>query len=74
MKAFIVDDEPAARKTLRDRCTGEKDIEVVGEFPDAESALAALPQQAPDLIFLDIRMGRVSGMQLAQALDRKSVV
>ena len=58
MRAFIVDDEPAARKTLRDRCAGEQDIEVVGEFPDAESALAALPQQAPDLIFLDIRMGR----------------
>lgn len=69
MRTFIVDDEPAARKTLRDRCAGEGDLEVVGEFPDAESALAALPQQAPDLIFLDIRMGRVSGMQLAQALE-----
>jgi two-component system LytT family response regulator len=72
MRAFIVDDEPAARKTLRDRCAGEKDIEVIGEFPDAESALAALPQQAPDLIFLDIRMGHVSGMQLAQALEAET--
>jgi len=69
VRAFIVDDEPAARKTLRDRCASETDIEVVGEFPDAESALAALPQRAPDLIFLDIRMGRLSGMQLAQSLE-----
>lgn len=69
MRAFIIDDEPAARQTLRVRCAAETDIEVVGEFSDAESALAALPRQAPDLIFLDIRMGRVSGMQLAQALE-----
>jgi two-component system, LytTR family, response regulator len=69
VRAIIVDDEPAARQNLRDRCATEKDIEVVGEFADAETALAALPQQAPDLIFLDVKMGRVSGMQLAQALE-----
>ena len=69
MKAVIVDDEVAARSSLRDRCDAESDIEVVGEFADAESALAALPCQAPDLIFLDVKMGRISGMQLAQALD-----
>ena len=69
MKVIIVDDEAAARKTLRERCATEQDIEVVGEYADAESALAALPQQAPDLIFLDVKMGKLSGMQLAQALE-----
>ncbi|HVP32350.1 MAG TPA: response regulator [Steroidobacteraceae bacterium] len=69
MRAIIVDDEVAARKVLRERCATEQDVEVVGEYADAESALAALPSQAPDLIFLDVRMGRVSGMQLAQALE-----
>lgn len=68
MKAIIVDDEVAARKALRDRCASELDIEVVGEYADAESALAELPQRSPDLIFLDIRMGKLSGMQLAEAL------
>jgi two-component system, LytTR family, response regulator len=68
VKAIIVDDEVAARKVLRDRCAGEHDIEVVGEYPDAESALAELPQRSPDLIFLDIRMGKLSGMQFAEAL------
>src|SRR6202030_2367494 len=62
-------DEPAARKALRERCATEQDIDVVGEYADAESALAALPQQSPDLIFLDVKMGRISGMQLAQALE-----
>ena len=69
MKTIIVDDEAAARKVLRDRCAGERDIEVIGEYADAESALAALPKLSPDLIFLDVKMGKVSGMQLAQALE-----
>jgi two-component system, LytTR family, response regulator len=69
VKAIIVDDEVAARKALRERCATEQDVEVIGEYADAESALAALPQQAPDLIFLDVKMGKISGMRLAQALD-----
>jgi len=69
VKAIIVDDEAAARKVLRDRCATEQDIEVVGEYADAESAFAALPQLSPDLIFLDVRMGKASGMQFAQALE-----
>jgi len=69
VKAIIVDDEAAARKALRERCATEEDIEVVGEYADAESALAALQQQAPDLLFLDIKMGKTSGMQLARSLD-----
>lgn len=70
MRAIIVDDEEAARKALRERCATEQDIEVVGEYADAESALTALSQQAPDVIFLEVKkMGRVSGLQLAQALE-----
>jgi two-component system LytT family response regulator len=69
MRAIIVDDEVAARKVLRERCATEQDIEVIGEYADAESALAALPQQAPDLLFLDVQMGAISGVQLVQALE-----
>lgn len=72
VKVIIVDDELAARDALRERCANEPDIEVVGEYANAESALAALPQLAPDLIFLDVKMGRLSGMQLAQTLEAGS--
>lgn len=72
MRAIIVDDEAAARKALRESCAREPDIEVVGEFADAESARAALSKQAPDVMFLDVQMGAVSGMQLAQALEPAS--
>jgi two-component system LytT family response regulator len=69
VRAIIVDDEAAARQSLRERCAAEEDIEVVGEFANAESALAALQKQTPDLIFLDVKMGRISGMELARALE-----
>lgn len=73
MRAIIVDDEMTARQALRERCALEQDIEVVGEYADAESALTALSRQLPDLIFLEVKkMGRVSGMQLARALDPAS--
>ena len=68
VKVFIVDDEVAARESLRERCAGEQDIEVIGEYADAEGALAALSRHSPDLIFLDVKMGKISGMRLAQTL------
>ena len=73
MRAIIVDDEAAARQALRERCATEQDIEVVAEYADAESALKALSQQAPDVVFLEVRkMGRVSGIQLARTLEPPS--
>ena len=73
VRVIIVDDEVAARKVLRERCATEQDIEVVGEYADAESAIAALPLQAPDLLFLDVKMGAVSGIQLVEALEPGTV-
>jgi two-component system, LytTR family, response regulator len=69
MKAIIVDDEVTARHALRERCAAEPDIEVIGEYADAESAFKAIAQAAPDVVFLDIKIGRTSGMQLARSLD-----
>jgi two-component system, LytTR family, response regulator len=69
MRVVIVDDEPAARRTLREYCALEPDLEVIGEFGDGVTALEALRTDAPDLLFLDIQMGSLSGMELARALE-----
>ena len=69
MKVMIVDDEPTARRLLRDRCAAEGDLEVIGEYADAEAALTAIAELAPDLLFLDIKMGKMTGLQLARGLD-----
>src|SRR5580693_7076867 len=69
MNVIIVDDEPAARRTVRECCERESDLRVVGEYGDARSALAAIRALAPQLLFLDIQMDSMTGMELARSLD-----
>ena len=69
MNIFIVDDEPAARRILRDCCEKEPDLDVVGEFDNADAAVEAIEGSPPDLVFLDIALGAKSGIDVARALD-----
>jgi two-component system LytT family response regulator len=69
MKVMIVDDETAGRRALVDGCRAHADLHVVGEFADPHKALAAIRESPPDLLFLDIRMATMSGLELARALD-----
>ena len=69
MNVFIVDDEPAARRILRDCCEKEPDLDVVGEFDNADAAVEAIERSPPDLVFLDIALGTKSGIDVARALD-----
>ncbi len=54
--ALIVDDEPLARRGIRQLLAREKDITVVGECRDGREALAAIDSLAPDIVFLDVQM------------------
>lgn len=69
LTAIIVDDEPAGRRTLVECCAREPDIDVVGEFGDPSAALAAIRATPPDLLFLDVQMAPITGVDLARALD-----
>jgi len=69
VRAIIVDDERVARRALRECCEAEPDLEVIGEFARAADALQRIRRDPPHLIFLDIEMATMSGMQLARALD-----
>jgi len=69
MDVVIVDDEPAARRAVREGCERETDLRVVGEYGDARAALEAIRQQPPQVLFLDIQMDAMTGMELARALD-----
>lgn len=73
MRVMIVDDEPAARRTLRECCAGEADLDIIGEFADGTGALAAVRKERPDLLFLDIQMDTLTGIELARALDAKDL-
>jgi two-component system, LytTR family, response regulator len=69
MDVIIVDDEPAARRAVRECCERESDLQVVGEYGDPQAALAAIRSKPPQLLFLDIQMDSLTGMELARALD-----
>jgi two-component system, LytTR family, response regulator len=73
MDVVIVDDEPTARRTLRECCAREPDLRIVGEYGDSRSALDALRTQPPHLLFLDIQIDSMSGISLARALDPQTL-
>ena len=68
LNVIIVDDELAGRRTLREFCAAESDLNVVGEFGDGTAALAAIRELRPQLLFLDIQMDPLNGIDLARAL------
>lgn len=69
IRVIIVDDEPAGRRTLRECCATHADLEVIGEYGDPRLALAAIRDASPQLLFLDIRMDTMTGIELARSLD-----
>jgi len=69
MDVIIVDDEQAGRRTLREYCAAESDLCVVGEYGDGVAALAAIRTQQPQLLFLDIHMDPLNGIDLARSLE-----
>jgi two-component system, LytTR family, response regulator len=71
MDVIIVDDEPAGRRTLREYCEAEQDLRVVGEFGDGTAALDAIRLKPPQLLFLDIQMDPMNGIDLARAIEPK---
>lgn len=68
MKAVIVDDEPLARSHLRRLLAGEADVKILTECEDGPSAIAALRDLRPDVVFLDIRMPGMDGFGVLEAL------
>jgi DNA-binding LytR/AlgR family response regulator len=70
-RALIVDDEAPAREELRyllEEASGEIDVQVVGEATNGEEALVLLRSLDYDLVFLDIRMPGLSGLEVAEQL------
>lgn len=64
-KTLIVDDERLARNELKRLLCAHPECEVVAEAASAKEALAILAGQTIDLVFLDIQMPEVTGIELA---------
>ena len=74
MRALIVDDERLARRRLRRMLAELVGVEVVGEASDGEEALARVGELAPDVVFLDIRMPELDGLEVARRLPEDAHV
>ena len=69
MRALIVDDEEPARELLRSFLGRHEDVTVVGEAADGPAALALAQQLQPDIVFLDVQMPGMSGLDVVASLD-----
>jgi len=74
MRCMIVDDEPLVRELLEDNMSQVPFLELVRSCKTAMEALKALQEEQIDLIFLDIQMPRLSGLQLLQSLPHPPLV
>ena len=66
LRCFVVDDEPLAVKMLEIFIARTPFLELVASFTDPVLALSEMRTQAPDLVFLDIQMPDLSGMELSR--------
>ncbi len=68
IRALVVDDEPLARRKLVALLRDAGDVEVAGECPTGHEAIAAIRDDLVDLVFLDVQMPEVSGLDVVEAI------
>ena len=73
LRVLIVDDEPAARLRLENLLSGESDIEIVGTATSGKEAVAAVRRLAPDLMFLDVQMPGMTGLEVVEAIGPRDM-
>lgn len=73
MNCIIVDDEPLAREEMQALIKDVSNIEILGKFSNAPSAMNFLKEHKVDLIFLDIEMPKVTGLEFAQQLPEETL-
>ena len=66
MKVLIVDDEPVARRGLRRQLAELAGVTCVGECGGHTDAVAAIRDRQPDLVLLDIHLGRTSAFEIIE--------
>jgi two-component system LytT family response regulator len=68
-KAIIVEDESLARDLVKNYLLAQKNIELIGEFADGFSGLKAINELKPDIVFLDVQMPKLTGLELLELVE-----
>ncbi|QES93970.1 response regulator transcription factor [Empedobacter brevis] len=74
MKCIIVDDEPIARKGIAKNVNAIPQLKLLDTFNSAESAAVFLQDKQVDLIFLDINMPGINGIEFARTIPKTTLV
>jgi len=74
IRTIIVDDEAPARDIIRHYLGELEDIEIVAECSDGFSGLKTISSMKPDLVFLDIQMPRLTGIEMLEVMTEKPVI
>jgi two-component system, LytTR family, response regulator len=74
MRAIAIDDEPMALEVVRSHAAKVPYLELVACFTDAFKALEYLQNEPVDLLFLDIKMPDISGLEFVTSLQKKPLV
>jgi len=74
ISCVIVDDEPLAVRLLESYVEKTPDLKLLASFTDSITAVNAIMVQKPDLLFLDIQMPNIDGMELAHSLPEATRV
>jgi two-component system LytT family response regulator len=68
IRVLIVDDEPLARQRILDLLEKEQGVEIAGTVDSGPAAVEAIRRKKPDLLFLDVQMPGMSGLEVARAV------
>lgn len=73
IRTLIVDDEPLAREGIRLLLVAHPDITIAGECANGIDAIKAIESQAPDLVFLDVQMPGLDGLEVARRIHEDAM-
>ena len=74
IRCVTIDDEPLALVLMKEYISRFPDLKLVGSFDDAIAGREFLRHNKVDLLFLDLNMPDISGLELAQKLDHKPMI
>lgn len=73
VRALIVDDEPLARQRLEDLLSRQDHVEIVGRIDNGIEAVRAIRDSRPDLVFLDVQMPGMSGLEVVSKVGPENM-
>lgn len=74
LRTILIDDEQPARDVVKYYLKDFEEIEIIGEFSDGFSGLKAIQELKPDLVFLDVQMPKLTGLELLELLDQQPLI